>query len=172
MANDNLESFRKDLSDDFNSLWDDLADVISNMKREFDASDRAAFRECMTEGSRSDIVPCLEEAAEDMGVAESFRRQLNSQDELIADLRSAGRSAAESNNVSEEVRNSADFQSVAEINRMCANPNVSDSDIENKLSDDALDMVGGSISSYQDCVTASAESAGLRDSLKDAYGTA
>jgi len=36
MVNDDLVSYRKDLKSDFGDAWDDLADVIANLKGEFD----------------------------------------------------------------------------------------------------------------------------------------
>jgi hypothetical protein len=172
MADDDLVNFRQDLADDFGSLWDDLEDVIADMKRDFDQEDRDMFKECTNDDSLprgNSLTECLEETAAEVGVAESFRRRLNQADGLVSSLREQGRSAANSNNVSEAVRSAADFTSAAEINRMCARGNYSD--VEDEVGDGVLDVVDGSIDSYQDCVTASAEQAGLRQSLKSAYGT-
>jgi len=172
MANEDLEGFADALSGDFRDAWTDLEDAIASMKRDFSQSERDEFRDCVNEGSRSDTVPCLSEKADKFGIAESFRREILQADGLVATLRSAGRSAAESNNVSEAVRNAADFSTVSELNSMCANPNMSDGDIEDELSDSALNLVGGGIDTYQDCVTATAAHADLKQSLKSAYGTA
>lgn len=172
MADDDLVNFRQDLASDFGSLWDDLEDVIANMKRDFDQEDRNMFKEC----TNADSLPrgnspqeCLELTAAEVGVAESFRRRLNQADGLVSSLRSAGRKAADSNDVSEAVRSAADFTAAADINRMCSRGNYSD--VEDEVGDGVLDVVDGSIDSYQDCVTASAEQAQLRESLKAAYGT-
>ena len=172
MANDDLVNFRKDLSSDFSDLWDDLEDVIASMKRDFDEEDRAAFKECTNADSLpqgDSLTECLELAAADIGVAASFRRQLNNADGLVQGLREGGRNAAQKNNVSDAVRSAADFASVGDMNRMCARGDYDG--VEEGASDDAVAVVGGSIDSYQDCVTVSSEAANLRDSLKSAYGT-
>lgn len=172
MANDDLVNFRNDLKGDFSDLWDDLEDVIANMKRDFDQSDRDAFKACTNSSSLpqgNTLIECLEMAAEDIGVAESFRRRLNNADGLVSSLRTAGRDAAERNDVSDAVRSAADFATASELNRMCSRGQYSD--VEDEAAEDALASVGGSIDSYQDCVTVSSEQAGLRESLKSAYGT-
>lgn len=172
MANDDLVNFRKDLSSDFSDLWDDLEDVISNMKRDFDEEDRAAFKEC----TNSESLPqgdspreCLEMTAEDVGVAATFRRRLNNADGLVQNLREGGRSAAMSNNVSEATRSAADFATAANLNRMCSRGQYDE--VEDEAADDALGVAEGSIDSFQDCVSVAAEQANLRESLKAAYGT-
>lgn len=172
MANDDLVNFRNDLKDDFSDLWSDLEDAISSMKRNFDQSDRNDFRECINEGDRADTAPCLAEKADELGIGDAFRRTILSQDGLLSDLREGGRAAADSNNVSEAVRSSADYTSLSTLNKMCGNPNVDTSDIEDELSDDSLAVVGGSIDTFQDCVTATAEEQSLSKNLKEAYGTA
>jgi len=172
MANDDLVNFRKDLSSDFSDLWDDLDDLIASMKREFDESDRAKFKACTNEGSLPEgdnLIECLEAQAADIGVAESFRRRLNTADGLVSELRSSGRKAASDNNVSDAVRKAADFATSSELNRMCARGQYSD--VSDEAPDEALSAVDGSIDSYRDCVTVASESAGLRESLKAAYGT-
>lgn len=172
MANDDLVNFRKELGSEFSDLWDDLEDVIANMKRDFDEDDRAAFKECTDSDSLPQgdtLIECLEMAAADVGVAASFRRRLNNADGLVSSLRSEGRKAAASNNVSDAVRSAADFATASDLNRMCSRGRYDD--VEEEASDDAVDAVGGSIDSYQDCVTVSSEQAGLRESLKSAYGT-
>lgn len=172
MANDDLVNFRKDLSSDFGDLWDDLEDVIANMKRDFSDEDRAAFKECTNASSLpmgDNLAECLTLVAEDIGVAASFRRQLNNADGLVSGLRSSGRKAADSNNVSDAVRAAADFTSAATLNRMCARGAYGD--VEDEANDEALAVVGGGIDSYQDCVTVSAEQANLREDLQAAYGT-
>jgi hypothetical protein len=172
MANDDLVNFRNDLKDDFGDLWDELEDVIANMKRDFDQSDRDAFKECTNSDSLPQgdtLIECLTMAAEDIGVGESFRRRLNNADGLVSGLRESGRKAADSNDVSDAVRSAADFATASELNRMCSRGQYGD--VEDEAADDALTTVGGSIDSYQDCVTVSSEQAGLRESLKSAYGT-
>jgi len=172
MADDDLVKFRETLSSDFGDLWDELEDVISNMKRSFDEQDRADFKECTNASSlpRGDNpAECLELTAAEIGVAEDFRRRLNNADGLVSSLRSAGRKAAEDNNVSDAVRSVADFAKAGELNRMCARGEYDN--VEDMAADDAVDVVGGSIDTYQDCVTVSAENADLRESLKSAYGT-
>ena len=172
MANDDLVNFRRDLASDFSDLWDDLEDVIANMKRDFDEEDRAAFKECTNSAKLpqgDSLAECLELAAEEVGVAASFRRQLNNADGLVAGLREGGRKAAESNNVSDAVRSAADFTKASALNRMCARGDYGD--VEDEASDEAMAAAGGSIDSYQDCVTVSSEQANLRQDLKAAYGT-
>lgn len=172
MANDDLVNFRKELSSDFSDLWDELEDVIANMKREFDESDRAKFKACTNEGSLPEgdnLIECLEAQAAEIGVAESFRRRLNNADGLVSDLRSKGRKAAADNNVSDAVRKAGDFATAAELNRKCARGQYSD--VEDGAAEDAVQAVGGSIDSYRDCVTVASEQADLRESLKAAYGT-
>jgi len=172
MADQDLVNFRETLSSDFGDLWDELEDVISNMKRDFDEEDRAAFKECTTSSSLpqgDNVTECLEMTAADIGVAESFRRRLNNADGLVSGLRSTGRKAAEDNGVSDAVRGAADFAKAGELNRMCARGEYSD--VEDMVNDDALSVAGGSIDTYQDCVSVSAENADLRESLKSAYGT-
>ncbi len=173
MANEDLVNFRNQLSSDFSGLWDGLEDVINSMKREFDESDRSKFREC----TNSDTLPegnnieeCLEAMAAELGVAESFRRQLNSAPDLVSNLRSMGRSAAQANNVSDAVRSSADFTKVSTLNRLCSKAQYSD--VEDEVSDESMSLAGvSSIGNYRDCVTVTSEEAGLREDLRTAYGT-
>jgi hypothetical protein len=172
MANDDLVNFRNDLKGDFGDLWDDLEDLIANMKRDFNDEDRSAFKECTNSDSLpqgDSLTECLTLVAEDIGVGSTFRSRLNNADGLVAGLRSAGRQAADQNNVSEAVRSAADFATASELNRMCARGAYDD--VEDDAADDALEVVGGSIDSYQDCVTVSSEQAGLRESLRAAYDT-
>jgi hypothetical protein len=173
MVNDDLVSYRKDLKSDFGDAWDDLADVIANLKGEFDQSDRDMFRECTNSDSLPEgdnIAECLQAQAAEIGVAEEFRRELNKQEDLISSLRSTGRGLADDYSVSEATRDAADFTKVAELNRMCARGDYSE--VESEVSDDAEAEAGGSIDSYQDCVTAASAEADLRADLKDAYDTA
>lgn len=172
MPNDDLVNFRNDLKSDFSDLWDDLEDLISSMKRDFDEDDRSAFKECTNADSLpqgDNLTECLTLAAEDVGVGAQFRRRLNNADGLVSGLREAGRNAAESNGVSEAVRSSADFATAADLNRMCARGEYDD--VEDDANEDALKVASGSIDSYQDCVSVAAEQASLREDLEDAYGT-
>lgn len=171
MANEDLVNYRETLSEDFSDLWDELDSVIQNMKRDFDQSDRDQFKACTGDDLPMGNTPteCLEMVAAEMGVADSFRRKLNNADGLVSNLRSAGRDAAADNNVSEAVRDAADFTQVGDLNRMCAQGRYSD--VEDEVRDDALDVADGSIDSYTDCVSVSSEAADLRNSLKSAYGT-
>ena len=170
MVDEDLANFRAQLKVDFNDVWDDLSDLIGNMKSDFDEQDRAMFKACTDSENGypngNTIGECLEAAAEEVGVAEEFRRRLSDED-LINDLRSMGRSAARDNNVSAAVRSAANFAKDSELKRMCAQNQFGD--VEDELSD--LDIVQGSIDSYADCMTAASEASNLRADLKDAYGT-
>lgn len=170
MANSNLQSFADSMRSDYGEAWDELDNVISQMQQDFSQDDREEFRECVEDRDRGDIVPCLTDKAEELGIASTFRRRIANSG-VVGTLRSAGREAAQRNNASEETRNAANFGAVSDLNKMCANPNIETSEIEERLSEEALMMVGGSIDSYTDCVTATSEHANLSNDLKSAYGT-
>jgi len=176
MANDDLVSFRSDLKDDFGDTWDELADVISSMKKEFSDSDRQEFKDC-TSGEASgydSLSDCLTDKADEIGVGAQFRKKLNREEDLISSLRSGGRDAATSNNVSEAVRDTIDATAVSEIYTKCAN--YAFDAVEDELDMDEKDMQAAlgfdDIGNYQDCVKAAAEVEDLSDSLKQAYDTA
>lgn len=173
MVDEDLVSYRNELKEDFGNLWDDLADVIANLKGEFDQSDRDMFQECTNADSLPEgdnIAECLQAQAAKIGVAEEFRRELNKQEDLISSLRESGRDLSDEYDVSSATREAADFATVSELNRMCSRGDYSD--VEDEVDDDAVAEAGGSIDSYQDCVTAASAEAGLREDLEDAYGTA
>jgi len=176
MGNDNLKQFAQDLSDDFGTesgVWSEFSSLITDLKGEVDDDERQEFRDCADSddfNGYDTLKACMLAAAENAGVRESFRRRINRNSDLLTDLKSAGISAAASNNVSEEVLSEIDRSELQRLNKMCANGMFGD--VEDDLSDDMIAFTGvGSIDSYTDCVTATSEISGLREDLDAAYNT-
>ena len=154
-----LNDVAKNLSNAYDGVFDEFSD---RLQQAFGDSARNVFRDCLNgDGSgSSNPAECLENAAEDEGVGEAYRRVYIGQSEFRKKLRDAGRSAF-SESDKEELRNISAGGNVSNLYTKCMQGEFSE--VQSEIDADTT------FDNYSDCASAVSTLTGVAEQLKQAY---
>lgn len=158
-----LADLRNRIENEVEGYWND--DEAQQFRNELDdllddnVSD--AFEEC-TEQTGQSLVDCLEEKAEEEGVSTEFESAWeNAPDDLVSSLRTIN--SLWKNDQRDLVRQVALDADLGKLNRLCA---------EGEYQEVSDELGIETPTTYQECVTATADAGDVRGSLQELWGTA